>query len=300
MAVIGMRELLRDPRKVFSTVEESKEPVLVTNRGRPVAALYPVDASQAEELMLESAPDYVESRRRAEHARAEGRTSTLAEAIAEYNAEVEPDERIESNETDHEPAQGASATASVAPEIPYGAELQTIFGAELGREVAEEARRRVAAISEALIKSAVAGDLLSSAAGIGGQFEDRQAVEAHVAELSANLLSEVMREILLDAAWERVSALDTENPEPTPDPDPEGIFGRRLAEETLDTATACVEQFTGQILSLAPHYGPGGLVPAYDAWIKTAGVFGFGRATRFGAAPARRGRYVQLRQARQR
>lgn len=98
MAIIGMRELLRDPTKIFSAIEETREPVLVTNRGRPVAAMYPVDSARAEQLMLAASSEYVESRRLAEHARAEGRTRSLDDAIAEHNATVADAERIETEQ----------------------------------------------------------------------------------------------------------------------------------------------------------------------------------------------------------
>jgi len=284
MAIIGMRELLRDPTKVFSTIDESREPVLVTNRGRPVAALYPVDANQAEELMLANAPEYVASRRDAEYARSEGRTRSLEEAIEEHNASAEPDDRVEPDDTGSSgDAVSPSSPSPDTSELVPMAELQAIFGAELGSEVADETRRRVSAISEALVDSAETAGLLETKAG--GGVEDREEIVERIAKLSAQLLSEVMREVLLQAASERVSALGAEPEDLTYRLEPEGIFGRQLAEETIEAAAAYVEQFNGEILSVAPSLEAGGLLPTYDASVKAASAFGFGRGFRVGVRP---------------
>ena len=80
MAVISVRELLRDATTVFEGMERDREPVLITRRGRPVAALVPVNPEQAEAMILSSAPALIESRRRAEQAIAEGRTTPLEDA----------------------------------------------------------------------------------------------------------------------------------------------------------------------------------------------------------------------------
>ena len=98
MAIIGMRDLLRDPKQVFKQVEEGGEPTVVTRNGRPVAALIPVDSENAERLLLGATPEYSASRREAEHASAEGRTHSLDDAIAEYNARLDTTEPIELEE----------------------------------------------------------------------------------------------------------------------------------------------------------------------------------------------------------
>lgn len=95
MAIIGMRELQRDPKGVFQRLTDTHEPILITNHGHPVAALYPVDAQRAEELMLATAPEYVASRGEGEAAVAAGRTRSLDDAISEYNSGVGSSEQIE-------------------------------------------------------------------------------------------------------------------------------------------------------------------------------------------------------------
>ncbi len=268
MAIIGMRELLRDPTRVFDAIEKQREPVLVTNRGRPVAALYPVDANRAEELMLATAPEYVESRRRAERARAEGRTRSLEEAIDEYNLRVEPDERIEPAEVEPE-----GGVAGAALPVPI-AELRAMFGAAVAHEVASEADRRISEISDSLVDSAEATGRLRSEQGeaVAGS-EDRKELAARIGELSAQLFGDVMREILLRTAAERVVALETSPADPLLSSDPSGMFGKHLAEETLEAAATLVEQFNEEILRIAPdELGTSGLLATYEASIKGASV----------------------------
>src|ERR1035437_2987186 len=83
MAIISMRELHRDPRRVFSELEEKgDEPFLITRQGKPVAMLLPVGPKQdVTTLLLSALPEFGESRREAEHARAEGRTIPLSQLL---------------------------------------------------------------------------------------------------------------------------------------------------------------------------------------------------------------------------
>jgi hypothetical protein len=84
---------------------------------------------------------------------------------------------------------------------------------------------------------------------------------------------EIMREVLLRAAAERVKALETEAADTSYSVDPEGMFGTRLAEETLETADACVKRLNGEILRIAPSEGASGLLTAYAASIRGALTF---------------------------
>ena len=100
MPAMGIRALLRDSKAVFEKMEQDKAPVLIMRRGRPFAALVPVDPENAEALILSSSPELVESRRRAENSRAEGRTISLENAIRDLDADeaAEADEGVESAE----------------------------------------------------------------------------------------------------------------------------------------------------------------------------------------------------------
>ena len=88
MAIITMRELLRSPGDALARIDDG-EPCLVTRHGKPVAALVPVDESQVESYILAAAPEFVEARREAEHARAEGRTISLEDAARELGVHLE-------------------------------------------------------------------------------------------------------------------------------------------------------------------------------------------------------------------
>jgi antitoxin (DNA-binding transcriptional repressor) of toxin-antitoxin stability system len=268
MAVVGKRVLLRDPKWVFSQIEDQGEPVLVTDRGRPVAAMYPVDPERAEELMLAAAPEYVESRRQAENARAEGRTQSLESAIEEYNARAPAAEQIEADDAASPVAPVHEPEPVMAGGLIPIAELRAIFGHELAAEVAREAAQRMSAISESLVGSAEEAGLLES--------KPKDVVE-RVQQLSAQLYAEVMRDVLIRAARERVAALAAEGPDISYAVGAEGMFDKGLARETLDTAGAYVEQFNGEVLGLAPPEGAGALLATYSASMKVA--TGFGRVT---------------------
>lgn len=51
MPIIGVRELARNVSRFLEQVERNGEAVIVTRHGRPVAALMPVDAAGADELL---------------------------------------------------------------------------------------------------------------------------------------------------------------------------------------------------------------------------------------------------------
>lgn len=46
MSTIGMRELARHASSIINDIEQSKEPALVTRRGRPVVYMLPVDSGR--------------------------------------------------------------------------------------------------------------------------------------------------------------------------------------------------------------------------------------------------------------
>lgn len=98
MAIISMRELLRTPGDALARIDEG-EPCLVTRHGKPIAALVPVDQSQVESFILASAPEFVEARRDAEHARAEGRTISLEEAAQQLGIDLGDEASLEVQES---------------------------------------------------------------------------------------------------------------------------------------------------------------------------------------------------------
>ncbi len=82
MAMVNVRELSRNTSKVIGAVARTKQPTLVTRGGKPVAALYPVEAEDWEDWVLANAPEFVASIREAEEDLRAGRTITLDEYFA--------------------------------------------------------------------------------------------------------------------------------------------------------------------------------------------------------------------------
>lgn len=76
MAEIGIKELKATASAVIDRVEAGSA-FVVTRRGRPAAVLMPVE--EAEDLVLANADEYVQMRRAARAAYAEGRTIDLVE-----------------------------------------------------------------------------------------------------------------------------------------------------------------------------------------------------------------------------
>lgn len=101
MATVGLRELSRETRKVIEQLEESREPVLIVRRGKPIAALVTVDGENLNQMLLESLPEFVKERRQADEELAAGKTRPLSEVMAEIEAN-EP-------EDDEDPATGDEA-----------------------------------------------------------------------------------------------------------------------------------------------------------------------------------------------
>jgi prevent-host-death family protein len=86
MDSIGVRELAERASAVIAEVERSGEPALVTRRGRPVAAVVPIDIDDLHDFVLAHAPEYVRGRREAEAEIARGvRGVALEEALAELD-----------------------------------------------------------------------------------------------------------------------------------------------------------------------------------------------------------------------
>ncbi len=68
MAIVNVRERSRNTSKVIGAVAKTKRPTLVPRGGKPMAALYPVQAEDWEDWVLANAPELVASMRGAEKA----------------------------------------------------------------------------------------------------------------------------------------------------------------------------------------------------------------------------------------
>src|SRR3954471_16556481 len=127
MPFISMRELLRNPNRVFNEIDEKNEPFVVTRRGQPIAALVPVAPSQLQNVVLGAAPELLESRRDAETAGAEGRTKPLGDLVQQLDAE-----------------DGDDAEASSIPREELTRDLVEVLGSPLAEEVSAQAEVRIA------------------------------------------------------------------------------------------------------------------------------------------------------------
>jgi prevent-host-death family protein len=86
MALVGIRDLNRDTKGVIETLEETREPVILTRRGKPIAAIMPLDQRGINDLVISTAPEFVDSRRRAEQQFEAGETRSLDDAMGQIRA----------------------------------------------------------------------------------------------------------------------------------------------------------------------------------------------------------------------
>ena len=82
VGIVSVRELSRNMRRVIGAVAKSRRPALVTQRGKPVIALYPVEAGDWEDWVLANAPEFVEGMRKADEEFRRGETIGMNEVFA--------------------------------------------------------------------------------------------------------------------------------------------------------------------------------------------------------------------------
>lgn len=87
MAVIGIRELARETRKVLDQLEEDGEPVIVARHGKPVAVLAVPTREQLVDADLAATPEFHESLDEANRELAEGETKPFGEVLSEIETE---------------------------------------------------------------------------------------------------------------------------------------------------------------------------------------------------------------------
>ena len=85
---VSVSRLSDHASRVIREAEETGKATFVTKRGRPVAIIAPVDADGADDPpdhVLANAPEYVASMCQADEARAVGRTSSMADVVADLD-----------------------------------------------------------------------------------------------------------------------------------------------------------------------------------------------------------------------
>ena len=240
MPAMGIRALLRDAKAVFERIEQDQEPVLITRRGRPFAALVPVDPENAEALILSSAPELVESRRRAENSRAEGRTISLEDALRDLDVDeaAEADEGVESAEL------GGLVDAIQGP-LPG---LAKVIGIERAEEVDRLATQRVEKFTSDLLHDVVDAELVPP--------DEIADLVATVAPLNARMVKlrlnrELARRLREVAAISGGSAADTAAVVASP----EGLLGNTLTDAALQDATSFVDSIVARNIEVSTRAG---------------------------------------------
>lgn len=82
VTTVGIRELARRASAIVRSVRETGEPAIVTDRGRAVGVLYPIDGDALEDYVLANAPEFLTSLREADEDLAAGRTVSLDQLLA--------------------------------------------------------------------------------------------------------------------------------------------------------------------------------------------------------------------------
>jgi PHD/YefM family antitoxin component YafN of YafNO toxin-antitoxin module len=90
VSTIGVRELARHASSIVNGIEQSKEPALITRRGRPVVYMLPVDSVEFEDFVLTNAPLFIEGMADADRELAASETASLADVRAELEANEPP------------------------------------------------------------------------------------------------------------------------------------------------------------------------------------------------------------------
>ena len=88
MAAVDIRELARRTGKVIDDVARRNRPTLITRRGRPVAALIPIDADALEDWILANSPEFVRGMHKANQELRLGQTVGTDEAFGSPGQKV--------------------------------------------------------------------------------------------------------------------------------------------------------------------------------------------------------------------
>jgi antitoxin (DNA-binding transcriptional repressor) of toxin-antitoxin stability system len=234
MAIIGIRDLLRDHKDIFARIDDENEPFLITRHGKPLAALVPVDPSQAEAYVLASSPDFIQ--RRNEVAATPEAVTPLEEVAAEYG--VEPEEAEEEN-----------ARRELLPGF-----VGSVFGEDLAIALAAQASARLAYLSDAVVKTAEESGLIS-----------KPADAARVRELNYSLFNSALHEAVADTAVTCVAGIAAARDEFTD----RSKFGETLASDALDKTTAFVNAANKNFYVLSKQAGVGKSLGAYEVLLRS-------------------------------
>ena len=84
---VSIRDLANKASAVVDEVAKSGKPAVVTKRGKPVAAVVPIDPDALDDWVLANAPEYVKAMREADRDLGAGKTTSLDDLRDELIAE---------------------------------------------------------------------------------------------------------------------------------------------------------------------------------------------------------------------
>jgi antitoxin (DNA-binding transcriptional repressor) of toxin-antitoxin stability system len=161
MAFVGIRDLNKNTKQVIETLVETREPVILTRQGRPIATTLTLHGRRLNDLCISPAPEFGARRDRAEQGFAAGETRSLGDVMTELRAE-----RGVADTTDD-----AQIAIAVPAGRPYGAAFQAA-AVERGRQ-----------LSKAIVAEAIADGALADEQDPSGPPEPLAAID----ELNAKL-----------------------------------------------------------------------------------------------------------------
>lgn len=82
---VGIRELAKNASRIVEQVEGTRQPVLITRRGKPIAALVVIDQDALEDFILANVSEFIGDMARADDALASGDTRTLEDVMRDIS-----------------------------------------------------------------------------------------------------------------------------------------------------------------------------------------------------------------------
>jgi len=129
MPVIGVREFSSKVSRYIGQVEQTGEPLILTNHGRPIVAMMPLDADRLHALTVAAAPRLLADLAQADAALVAGQSRSMDELIAELDEQDEqPDTPGETAEREIEVGEQYSGT--VVKTSTFGAFIELAKGTD--------------------------------------------------------------------------------------------------------------------------------------------------------------------------
>ncbi len=149
MAIVGIRDLNRHTKDVIEKLESTREPVILTRQGQPIATILPVDQSRLNDLVISAAPEFAESMQNAEREFEAGETRPLREAMADIRARRTTEDAV----TESQAEMSEEGAGEPVPSVSMA--VRALWG-EYRVAVTDRARQ----LSDAIVQEATEGKIL--------------------------------------------------------------------------------------------------------------------------------------------